>query len=51
MTRMPGVTDVKLWGPGGELLGSGAPAVVYIAPVEPCPNGTTRDEDGAPGDV
>ncbi|MER7842201.1 hypothetical protein ABTY98_41560 [Streptomyces sp. NPDC096040] len=50
MTRLTGVTDFKLWGPGGELLVAGGPATVYTGPVEPCPN-TPALEEGAPGDV
>ncbi|MET7720670.1 hypothetical protein [Streptomyces mirabilis] len=50
MTRLTGVTDVQLHVPGGELLGAGGPAVVYVGPVESCPNGPALEERGT-GDV
>ncbi|MFF4900449.1 hypothetical protein [Streptomyces sp. NPDC001068] len=47
MTRLTGVTGVRLNGPHGELLGAGVPAVVYIAPVEACPNAAALEERAA----
>jgi len=49
MTRLTGVTDVRMDGPGGPII-RGPVTAVYVGPMEPCPN-TPALTDGATHDV
>lgn len=49
MTRLTGVTDVRMDGQAGSLKLNN-PVVMYLGPVEPCPNRTALEE-GAARDV